>query len=195
MWAGTASLFMASGWFVWVVKYDKIDQFGFYSIKPIINGEKTSYIPSPLVINHCNYYGLFNPDITVRDAFHLGLTEINSLWDIYFLFSYSFLRLPPAGCWAVMPTVLPFLEKLFLPPGQPVTDHPASDLNPIWSPDGTKIAFMSSRDFPESFGAFIYIAIMKRTLQDWRKLEMRDNHYGIRMIKIFFTGLTINFII
>lgn len=56
---------------------------------------------------------------------------------------------------------------------QPITDHLASDWEPKWSPDGSQIAFVSSRDFPDEFGSDIYLYNNKEA--DITKLTQTGN--------------------
>ena len=56
-----------------------------------------------------------------------------------------------------------------------LTDHPARDYEPSWSPDGTKIAFSSSPDGE----MIVHIAVMDADGRNRVKLE--DHRHGLRM--------------
>ena len=50
-----------------------------------------------------------------------------------------------------------------------ITDHPAEDFDPVWSPDGTKIAFRTHRDGDEE------VYIMNADGSDQRNLSYAPN--------------------
>jgi len=58
-----------------------------------------------------------------------------------------------------------------------VSMHPRGDTNPVWSPDGTKLAFCSARNNHDSDVWFVWLkkSDWEKTAQDWEDEEDKDD--------------------
>jgi tricorn protease len=66
--------------------------------------------------------------------------------------------------------------------GEPVnfTKHPKGDFSPVWSRDGTKLGFISSRNNGDDDVWFVWLRVedWQRTRQDWEELEGEKGEKG-----------------
>lgn len=94
----------------------------------------------------------------------------------------------PDGAWiAYSQDDLDFNEEVFILPadgdGEPVnvSQHPRSDGHPVWSPDGSKLGFVSERSGNDTdiWFAWLREADFERTKRDWEEIqEATDDENG-----------------